>query len=88
MITGAIAGSVDVLAELKDRGVPVYAITNGFVETFPPQRLGAGNSRGSLPAAGSAQARARRAGPASARPWPTLLTPLGAQRFARLAHGE
>jgi len=37
MITGAIAGSVDVLAELKDRGVPVYAITNGFVETFPPR---------------------------------------------------
>jgi len=38
MITGALAGSVEVLAELKNRGVPVYAITNWSAETFPPQR--------------------------------------------------
>jgi 2-haloacid dehalogenase len=38
MISGAIDGTVDVLAELKGRGVPIYAITNWSAETFPPQR--------------------------------------------------
>jgi 2-haloacid dehalogenase len=38
MIPGAIDGSVDVLAEVKRAGVPVYAITNWSAETFPPQR--------------------------------------------------
>lgn len=38
MIPGAIQGSVDVLAELRQRGVPIYAITNWSAETFPPQR--------------------------------------------------
>jgi 2-haloacid dehalogenase len=38
MIPGAIEGSVDVLAELKQRGVPIYAISNWSAETFPPQR--------------------------------------------------
>lgn len=38
MIPGAIDGVVDVLAELKERGVPLYAITNFSAETFPPQR--------------------------------------------------
>jgi 2-haloacid dehalogenase len=38
MIRGAIDGSVDVLAELRHRGVPIYAITNWSAETFPPQR--------------------------------------------------
>jgi 2-haloacid dehalogenase len=38
MIPGPIAGSVDVLAELKQSGVPIYAITNWSAETFPPQR--------------------------------------------------
>ena len=38
MIPGAIEGSVDVLAQLKDNGVPIYAITNWSAETFPPQR--------------------------------------------------
>jgi 2-haloacid dehalogenase len=38
MIAGAIDGSVDVLAELKARGVPIYAITNWSAETFLPQR--------------------------------------------------
>jgi 2-haloacid dehalogenase len=38
MVPGAIDGSVDVLAELKTRGVPIYAITNWSAETFPPQR--------------------------------------------------
>ena len=38
MIPGAIEGSVELLAELKRRGVPIYAITNWSAETFPPQR--------------------------------------------------
>ena len=38
MIPGAIEGSVEVLSELKQRGVPIYAITNWSAETFPPQR--------------------------------------------------
>jgi 2-haloacid dehalogenase len=38
MILGAIDGSVALLAELRQRGVPVYAITNWSAETFPPQR--------------------------------------------------
>jgi len=38
MIPGAIEGSVSVLAELKQAGVPIYAITNWSAETFPPQR--------------------------------------------------
>jgi len=38
MIAGAIDGTVDVLAELKQRAVPLYAITNWSAETFPPQR--------------------------------------------------
>ena len=38
MIAGTIDGSIEVLAELKRHGVPVYAITNWSAETFPPQR--------------------------------------------------
>ena len=38
MIAGEIAGSVEILAELKARDVPLYAITNWSAETFPPQR--------------------------------------------------
>jgi 2-haloacid dehalogenase len=38
MIAGAIDGTVDVLVELRARGVPIYAITNWSAETFPPQR--------------------------------------------------
>jgi 2-haloacid dehalogenase len=38
MITGAIAGTVDILADLKRAGVPRYALTNWSAETFPPQR--------------------------------------------------
>lgn len=38
MISGAIAGSVDILADLKRAGVPRYALTNWSAETFPPQR--------------------------------------------------
>jgi 2-haloacid dehalogenase len=38
MIPGPIEGAVAVLAEVKTRGVPVYAITNWSAETFPPQR--------------------------------------------------
>jgi 2-haloacid dehalogenase len=38
MIPGAIDGSVELLAELKQRAVPIYAVTNWSAETFPPQR--------------------------------------------------
>ena len=38
MIRGPIDGAVEVLAELRQRGVPIYAITNWSAETFPPQR--------------------------------------------------
>jgi 2-haloacid dehalogenase len=38
MIPGAVDGAVEVLAELKARGVPTYAISNWSAETFPPQR--------------------------------------------------
>jgi 2-haloacid dehalogenase len=38
MIPGAIEGSVAVLAELRDREVPLYALSNWSAETFPPQR--------------------------------------------------
>ena len=37
MITGEIAGSVDILAALKRAGVPRYALSNWSAETFPPQ---------------------------------------------------
>ena len=35
MLAGAIAGSVDLLAELRARGVPLYALSNWSAETFP-----------------------------------------------------
>jgi 2-haloacid dehalogenase len=35
MVPGAIEGTVAVLAELKQRDVPIYAITNWSSETFP-----------------------------------------------------
>ena len=38
MVPGAIDGAVKVLAELKSRGVPLYAITNWSAETFPSLR--------------------------------------------------
>jgi len=38
MVPGAIDGAVEVLAELKNRGVPLYAITNWSAETFPSLR--------------------------------------------------
>jgi len=38
MIAGPIESSVNVLAELKARGVPLYALSNWSAETFPPQR--------------------------------------------------
>jgi 2-haloacid dehalogenase len=38
MIPGPIDGAVEVLAELRERRVPLYAITNWSAETFPPQR--------------------------------------------------
>jgi 2-haloacid dehalogenase len=38
LIAGPIDGAVEVLSEVKQRGVPLYAITNWSAETFPPQR--------------------------------------------------
>jgi 2-haloacid dehalogenase len=35
MLRGPIQGTVDVLAELRTRGVPVYALSNWSAETFP-----------------------------------------------------
>jgi 2-haloacid dehalogenase len=35
MMAGPIAGSVDLLAELRDREVPIYALSNWSAETFP-----------------------------------------------------
>ena len=38
MIPGAIEDSVAILGELKQRGVPVYGMSNWSAETFPQQR--------------------------------------------------
>jgi 2-haloacid dehalogenase len=38
MFSGDIAGTVEILAELRDRGVPLYALTNFSAETFPAAR--------------------------------------------------
>jgi 2-haloacid dehalogenase len=34
-MAGPIAGTVEILAELRDRGVPLYALSNWSAETFP-----------------------------------------------------
>jgi 2-haloacid dehalogenase len=36
MMPGPVAGSVEILAELRARGTPLYALTNFSVETYPP----------------------------------------------------
>jgi 2-haloacid dehalogenase len=36
MIAGPIDGSVEILAELRDRGVPLYFLSNFSAETYPP----------------------------------------------------
>ena len=38
MLNGAIDGTVSILAELKDQGTPLYALTNWSAETFPHAR--------------------------------------------------
>ena len=35
MIAGPIAGSVEILAELRDRDTPLYGLTNWSAETYP-----------------------------------------------------
>jgi 2-haloacid dehalogenase len=35
MLAGPISSSVDVLAELRERGVPLYGLTNWSAETYP-----------------------------------------------------
>lgn len=37
MIPGPIGGVVEVLGELRTRGIPLYAVTNFSAETFPSQ---------------------------------------------------
>jgi len=39
MLAGPIAGTVDVLREVRDLGMRVYALTNWSAETFPRARL-------------------------------------------------
>src|SRR5436309_5681265 len=36
MMPGPIAGSVEILAELRARGTPLYGLTNFSAETYPP----------------------------------------------------
>jgi len=36
MMPGPIAGTVEILAELRQRGTPLYALSNFSAETFPP----------------------------------------------------
>ncbi len=38
MLNGEIDGAVAILAELKDQGTPIYALTNWSAETFPHAR--------------------------------------------------
>lgn len=38
MLAGPIHGTVDILRELRDRGTPLYALTNWSAETFPLAR--------------------------------------------------
>lgn len=35
MLNGPIPGTLDILAELRDKGIPLYALTNWSSETFP-----------------------------------------------------
>ena len=36
MMPGPIAGTVEILAELRERGTPLYGLSNFSAETFPP----------------------------------------------------
>ncbi|HXP02630.1 MAG TPA: HAD family phosphatase [Stellaceae bacterium] len=36
MMPGPVAGSVAILTELRERGTPLYALTNFSAETYPP----------------------------------------------------
>jgi 2-haloacid dehalogenase len=36
MMPGPIAGTIDILAELRDRGTPLYGLTNFSAETYRP----------------------------------------------------
>ena len=38
MVEGAIDGSVEILAELRAREVPIYALSNWSAETYPEAR--------------------------------------------------
>lgn len=38
MIAGPIAGTVEILAELRAQGIPLYALSNWSAETFPTAR--------------------------------------------------
>jgi 2-haloacid dehalogenase len=36
MMPGPIAGTIDILAELREQGTPLYGLTNFSAETYPP----------------------------------------------------
>jgi 2-haloacid dehalogenase len=36
MMAGPITGAVEILAELRERGIPLYILSNFSAETFPP----------------------------------------------------
>jgi 2-haloacid dehalogenase len=36
MMPGPVAGTVEILAELREHGIPLYALSNFSAETFPP----------------------------------------------------
>jgi 2-haloacid dehalogenase len=38
MMAGPILGSLEILTELRDRGTPLYGLTNWSAETYPPAR--------------------------------------------------
>ena len=38
MLAGPIAGTVEILSEVRDRGLRIYALTNWSAETFPRAR--------------------------------------------------
>jgi 2-haloacid dehalogenase len=38
MIAGPVSGSVEILAELRDSSIPLYALTNWSAETYPQAR--------------------------------------------------
>ena len=89
MIAGPISGSVEILAELRDRGIPLYGLTNWSAETYPAalrplcvSTLVPGNS-------GLGRGRVNQAGPADFRAADRALRGrAAAHRLYRRCRGE